>query len=147
MDSQPPRPNQQPPPQQPPAQSTSRTQPLQPNDIYAFSVHQPYASWPHHSQAPYAAAWYPIPHAYNHTYKEASTQTVESEFPLVEEDIQPLKKCWDSALTRFLSSAGLRHAARGFELDMLVMNEDWEKRKVPLALQELVKDISVSLIP
>lgn len=86
-----------------------------------------------------------MPHAYNHTYKEASTQTVESDFPVVE-DVLPLRKCWDSALTKFLTSAGLRHALRGFELDMLVMNEDWEKGKVPPALQDLVKDISVNII-
>ena len=44
----------------------------------------------------------------------------------------------------FLSSLGLNQALRGFENDMLVVNEDWERQKVPKAIGELMKDLMVS---
>lgn len=52
-------------------------------------------------------------------------------------------KNWDHALKTFLESVGLTKALRGFELDMLVLNSDWEKQKVPGALQELATSIQV----
>ncbi|KAJ3787858.1 hypothetical protein GGU10DRAFT_414532 [Lentinula aff. detonsa] len=53
---------------------------------------------------------------------------------------EPLKH-WDSALKAFMESVGLTQALRGFERDMFVMNLDWEKQKVPGALQELANNI------
>ncbi|KAF9070380.1 hypothetical protein BDP27DRAFT_1323948 [Rhodocollybia butyracea] len=50
-------------------------------------------------------------------------------------------KNWDHALKTFLESIGMTKALRGFELDMLVLNSDWEKQKVPGALQELATSI------
>src|ERR1700729_3624882 len=43
---------------------------------------------------------------------------------------------WDSVIVSFLSSLGLSQAVRGFENDMLVVNEDWERQKVPKAIGE-----------
>lgn len=45
----------------------------------------------------------------------------------------------------FLHAAGLTQALRGFETDMLVMNEDFESTKLPVALQVLQKDLEVLL--
>ncbi|KAJ3976467.1 hypothetical protein EV361DRAFT_883453 [Lentinula raphanica] len=50
-------------------------------------------------------------------------------------------KHWDSALRAFMETAGLTQALQGFERDMFVMNSDWEKQKVPGALQELANNI------
>ncbi|KIK63738.1 hypothetical protein GYMLUDRAFT_40806 [Collybiopsis luxurians FD-317 M1] len=55
----------------------------------------------------------------------------------------PAEPCknWDQALIIFLESVGLTRALRGLELDMLVLNSDWEKQNVPGALQELANNI------
>jgi hypothetical protein len=46
-----------------------------------------------------------------------------------------------AAVASFLSNLGLTQALRGFENDMLVMNEDWERQKVPKAIDELMRDL------
>jgi hypothetical protein len=51
---------------------------------------------------------------------------------------------WDSVISSFLSSLGLNQALQGFENDMLVVNEDWERQKVPKAIGELMRDLMVS---
>ena len=51
---------------------------------------------------------------------------------------------WDSVIVSFLSSLGLSQALRGFENDMLVVNEDWERQMVPKAIGELMKDLMAS---
>lgn len=50
---------------------------------------------------------------------------------------------WDKVIISFLEQLGLTQAAAGFEADMLVLNPDWEQKKVPDALSELSKNISV----
>ena len=55
---------------------------------------------------------------------------------------EPIKH-WDKALKGFLTQAGLTQALRGFEDDMIVLNPIWEKEKIPGALWELVKNLSV----
>lgn len=49
-----------------------------------------------------------------------------------------------AVVASFLSNLGLTQALRGFENDMLVMNEDWERQKVPKAIDELMRNIMVS---
>lgn len=51
---------------------------------------------------------------------------------------------WDAVVASFLSDLGLTQALQGFENDMLVMNEDWERQRVPKAIGELMKDLMVS---
>lgn len=55
-------------------------------------------------------------------------------------------KNWDQALKSFLQSVGLTQALRGLELDMFVLNSDWEQKKVPGALQELANSIQVCIL-
>ena len=50
---------------------------------------------------------------------------------------------WDSAIREFLESAGLTQALRGFEADVIVMNPEWEQRRISPALEGLVKNILV----
>ena len=51
---------------------------------------------------------------------------------------------WNTVIASFLSSLGLNQALRGFETDMLVINEEWERKKVPKAIGDLVRDLMVS---
>jgi len=51
---------------------------------------------------------------------------------------------WDQALKAFLVHLGLTQALRGFELDMVVMNSDWEHSQVPGAVENLIKDLLVN---
>ncbi|KAI0744095.1 hypothetical protein C8Q80DRAFT_1272681 [Daedaleopsis nitida] len=48
---------------------------------------------------------------------------------------------WDAIIKSFLSAMGLTQALRGFEADMLVLNPEWERKRVPSALAELMKDL------
>ncbi|RPD78723.1 hypothetical protein L226DRAFT_598555 [Lentinus tigrinus ALCF2SS1-7] len=50
-------------------------------------------------------------------------------------------KEWDAIIKAFLSSLGFTQALRGFEADMIVLNAEWERKKVPTALAELMKDL------
>ncbi|KAK7473100.1 hypothetical protein VKT23_001200 [Stygiomarasmius scandens] len=53
----------------------------------------------------------------------------------------PYVEHWDTAVKVFLEKLGLTQALRGFELDMLTMNEEHERTIVPDALDKLVKNI------
>lgn len=50
---------------------------------------------------------------------------------------------WDEAMKTFFTRLGLSQASSGFEMDLLVMNSEWERLKVPDALDDLVKNIQV----
>ncbi|KAG7098483.1 hypothetical protein E1B28_000428 [Marasmius oreades] len=48
---------------------------------------------------------------------------------------------WDVLLRTFMKRLGLTQALKGFELDMLVMNQEWEESNIAACLEELVKGI------
>lgn len=50
---------------------------------------------------------------------------------------------WDAIVKKFLQAIGFTQSVRGFEADMIVLNSDWERQKVPTALGELMKDLLV----
>jgi hypothetical protein len=54
---------------------------------------------------------------------------------------------WDEVILLFLKRLGLTQAVAGFEADILVMNTVWEQKKVPDALTELSRNISVGILP
>jgi hypothetical protein len=54
-------------------------------------------------------------------------------------------KHWDEAIKVFLEEAGLLETLKAFESDMLIMSSDWEEERIPLALQKLVKRLSVRI--
>lgn len=51
---------------------------------------------------------------------------------------------WDAVIANFLSNLGMTQALRGFENDMLVVNEEWERQKVPKAIGDLMRDLMAS---
>ncbi|KAL6298376.1 hypothetical protein BKA93DRAFT_820415 [Sparassis latifolia] len=53
----------------------------------------------------------------------------------------PFHKQWDAVMKTFLSSVGLTQALRGFEADMVIMNTEWERKTVPTALGELMREL------
>ncbi|KAL5507108.1 RPS8A [Sanghuangporus vaninii] len=121
-------------------------------NLYSFSVHQPYTNWPLHTShtTPYASTWYSHPtHHYSpqKLYREQATQTDES---LTSHDNsedsgeaeQKFVKEWDSVLVTFFRRLGLQQTLAGFHEDMLLLNEDWERKKVPSAINTLVQDLS-----
>lgn len=55
----------------------------------------------------------------------------------------PYHKHWDEIIKSFLMAAGLTQALRGFESDMIVMNDDHEQKVIPPALNKLKEDIEV----
>ena len=57
----------------------------------------------------------------------------------------PFHNEWDRVIKEFLDLAGLTQALRGFEMDMIVMSPDWEKKGVPVALKKLSEELSVGL--
>ncbi|KAL5523940.1 hypothetical protein ACEPAG_8113 [Sanghuangporus baumii] len=123
------------------------------SNLYSFSVHQPYTNWPLHTSphtTPYAPAWYSHPtHHYipQKMYREQSIQTSEN---LTSHDNsedsgevgQKFVKEWDSVLVSFFRRLGLQQALVGFHEDMLLLNEDWERKEVPGAINALVQDLS-----
>ena len=50
---------------------------------------------------------------------------------------------WDTVIRTFLRRAGLAQTLGGFEQDMLVLNPDWERGGVALALEELSDNLRV----
>ena len=52
-------------------------------------------------------------------------------------------KRWDQALKQFLVEMGLIQTLRGFENDMLVLNPDWEKEGIPVAMAKFVRNLVV----
>jgi hypothetical protein len=50
---------------------------------------------------------------------------------------------WDNVFKAFLEKTELTQCRRGFELDMLVLNSDWEQRVLPEALKDLVHGMQV----
>ncbi|KAK1230249.1 hypothetical protein PQX77_006678 [Marasmius sp. AFHP31] len=50
---------------------------------------------------------------------------------------------WDVLFRSFMKKLGLSQALKGFELDMLVMNSEWEENHIASALDELVKGVQV----
>ncbi|KAK2461078.1 hypothetical protein APHAL10511_006925 [Amanita phalloides] len=48
---------------------------------------------------------------------------------------------WDQALKQFLIDMGLTHALKGLENDMLVLNPDWEKERIPFAMATFVRNL------
>ena len=52
-------------------------------------------------------------------------------------------KHWDLVIRAFFIKTGLTQTLKGFEDDMLVFNPEWERLKIPLALGEMIKGLTV----
>lgn len=113
-------------------------------------LYQPYPQ----TSNPYAA--YYGPHAYYPQYQAQPTTTYVVSQP--SSDVKPTPKSpspsppplpdpetyqhWDLVIRAFLLKTGLTQALKGFEDDMLVFNPEWEQVKIPVALKELIKDLT-----
>jgi hypothetical protein len=104
----------------------------------------------HHSTPPQFAPCYsqPIPplepsHLSSIPYGTPSLRTPSAPKTLIAKPRVPsppsreLPRSWDIALKSFLSRIGFSQALKGFEVDMLVLNPDYETGHVPSALEEL----------
>lgn len=91
----------------------------------------------HYTQVPYSQYQPPtVPYQPRQRHKVA--QRLRSPTP------EPkFHRHWDEVIRSFLKKVGLNQALRGFEDDMVVMNAEWERQKVPGAIGELMKDLMV----
>lgn len=53
---------------------------------------------------------------------------------------------WDLVIRAFFIKTGLTQTLKGFEDDMLVFNPEWERLKLPLALEEMIKGLRVGFL-
>ncbi len=123
--------------------------------VYSFSVHQPYTNWPLHStpSASSYASWYQLAQhqAFASTsntqtaksYKDAQTHTEDLQANIAAKEQRPYRPEWNKILSSFFEDAGLFQALSGLKDDLLVMNEEWERVRIPEALHVLVNDLSV----
>ncbi|KAI5823660.1 hypothetical protein K523DRAFT_316633 [Schizophyllum commune Tattone D] len=58
-----------------------------------------------------------------------------------------LPRHWDEVLMDFFKAVGFTQTRKGFEMDVLVMNPEWEKKRVAGALQRLVQGLTVAHDP
>ncbi|KAJ7693311.1 hypothetical protein B0H17DRAFT_1059704 [Mycena rosella] len=122
-----------------------------------YVAQPPYAAQP--QQAPYVAQGGPQrtrfaePYPHSKAVPKVQLQTppiVPSQAPAPPPPPPPVSpppppppkyRHWDKVIKDFLTRLGLKQALSGFELDMLVMNVDFERANVPEALTELLQGI------
>ncbi|KAH7888927.1 hypothetical protein F5I97DRAFT_766769 [Phlebopus sp. FC_14] len=102
---------------------------------YATSGSAPYQQ-SHYSQIPYAQYQSYQPQS-QHIARQRSKPQPKPRTPTPE----PVYRHWDEVIRSFLKKVGLGQALRGFEDDMVVMNADWERKRVPGAVGDLVRDL------
>ncbi|KAI6166048.1 hypothetical protein EDD17DRAFT_1550402 [Pisolithus thermaeus] len=101
----------------------------------------PYATT---GSAPYQQTHYAqIPYTQYQSYQHAppARQRTKLQPKLRTPTPEPTYRHWDEVIRAFLKKVGLSQALKGFEDDMVVMNEDWERKVVPGAIGELVRDM------
>ncbi|EGN92509.1 hypothetical protein SERLA73DRAFT_156976 [Serpula lacrymans var. lacrymans S7.3] len=101
----------------------------------------------HYSQIPYTQyqsqqymtqfQHYPQPKKSSSTSKAVHKPRTPSPSPPPPE----LHRHWDGVIKAFLKKVGFHQALRGFEDDMFVLNADWERKKVPGAIGDLMRDL------
>ena len=98
------------------------------------------SSWPSYYPAQYSQA-YSGAINYGAASSSAPAQNINVRIPSPPTVETPLH--WDLAVKQLLSDLALHQARRGFEMDMLAMNPEWEKENVSSALKTFVKQITV----
>lgn len=126
-------------------------------------LYQPYSQ----TNNPYAAhytphAYYPLYQSQPTTYISQTIQPPTSNSSFLPSNLKSTRKPpspppspplpdpetykhWDAVICAFFHKTGLTQALKGFEADMLVLNPEWEQIKIPLALQEMIKDLTVRI--
>ncbi len=77
------------------------------------------------------------------SYKDAQTHTEDLQANIAAKEQRPYRPEWNKILSSFFEDAGLFQALSGLKDDLLVMNEEWERVRIPEALHVLVNDLSV----
>ncbi|KAG9316808.1 hypothetical protein JVU11DRAFT_2873 [Chiua virens] len=101
----------------------------------------PYAT---SGNAPYQQSHYPqIPYAQYQQYQPQLAVARQRKTPSKPRTPtpEPMYRHWDQVIRAFLKKVGLTQALKGFEDDMVVLNADWERKSVPGAIGELVRDL------
>lgn len=101
---------------------------------YAPSGNAPYQQT-HYAQIPYPQYQSYQPHPASTSRQRAKIQ-VKPRTPTPE----PVYQHWDEVVRAFLKNVGLSQALKGFEDDMVVMSDDWERKNVPGAIRDLIRD-------
>jgi len=107
---------------------------------YAPSGNAPYQQT-HYAQIPYPQYQSYQPHPASTSRQRAKIQ-VKPRTPTPE----PVYQHWDEVVRAFLKNVGLSQALKGFEDDMVVMSDDWERKNVPGAIRDLIRDFMVGSI-
>jgi hypothetical protein len=121
-------------------------------------LYQPY---PQQTSNPYAAHY--GPHTY-YPYYQSEPASYISQPPTSSFDLKPTRRApspsaspspslpdpetykhWDLVIRAFFIKTGLTQTLKGFEDDMLVFNPEWERLKIPSALEEMIKGLAVFL--
>ncbi|KAG2154364.1 uncharacterized protein EDB93DRAFT_1131789 [Suillus bovinus] len=89
----------------------------------------------HYTQVPYPQ-YQPPAVTYQPRQRTKVVQKPRSPTPEPE-----LHRHWDEVIRSFLKKVGMNQALKGFEDDMVVMNAEWERQKVPGAIGDLMKDL------
>ncbi|OAX41126.1 hypothetical protein K503DRAFT_767930 [Rhizopogon vinicolor AM-OR11-026] len=89
----------------------------------------------HYTQVPYGQ-YQPPTVSYQPRQRPKVAQKPRSPTPEPE-----FHRHWDEVIRSFLEKVGLNQALKGFEDDMVVMNADWERQKVPGAIGDLMRDL------
>ncbi|KAJ8696127.1 hypothetical protein PTI98_006017 [Pleurotus ostreatus] len=111
---------------------------------------QPNLSYPLNWTSPNPPAELPIPYnPYSQSYGRPTLPPLDpSTLPKTQRSPSPspssevVHRHWDTAIRSFLERMGLQQALRGFELDMLVLNSDWERENAPKIVDTLVSDLT-----
>ncbi|KAF9501689.1 hypothetical protein BDN71DRAFT_1438302 [Pleurotus eryngii] len=69
-------------------------------------------------------------------------KTQRSPSPSPSPSSEVVHRHWDTAIRSFLERMGLQQALRGFEVDMLVLNSEWERENAPKIVDTLVSDLT-----
>ena len=74
-----------------------------------------------------------------------STPVSSTTFSAATPSLSEVEGChhWDEVLRRFLEKTKMTQCLKGFEIDMLVLNSEWEQEIVPGALKELLNEMQV----
>ncbi|KAI6040205.1 hypothetical protein EDC04DRAFT_1522626 [Pisolithus marmoratus] len=139
---------------QPPTQTTSAAR-QNPAQAY-YTMGYPPGSWQNAAwqlsgypyatsgSAPYQQTHYAqIPYTQYQSYQHAppARQRMKLQPKLRTPTPEPTYRHWDEVICAFLKKVGLSQALKGFEDDLVVMSEDWERKIVPGAIGDLVRDM------
>ncbi|PSR73210.1 hypothetical protein PHLCEN_2v10931 [Hermanssonia centrifuga] len=122
---------------------------------YHYSPRNQTSTWPTGAQSSVQQSGYQ--NQFQATYSSVPVQshpippvqgTPTSKIPQHTQPPSPVptyNKYWDGAIKTFLQAIGFTQTLRGFQADMLVLNSDWERNKVPEALLNLSRDLELAV--